>query len=110
MTSSTPAGLASAASLLGTAAARFGTAGTSRLLVVANGSLGPVGATRGPTRGVAELRDRFGQGSVVPFPRDEALALGGRIPLTRLSLSARRGQTVLAQRTGELLAMHRRAR
>lgn len=110
VTPSTPSGLDTAASLLTAASARFGAAGTSRLLVVANGSHGDAGGTRTAARGIAALRDRYGQGSVVLFPRDEALAIGGRIPLTRLALATRRGQAVLAQRTGELLAMHRRAR
>lgn len=105
-TPASESGLDLADELLSRAADRFGPSGTSRLIVVANGAAGRsrIG------RHVDRLRDRFGQGSVVVFPRDEALAIGGRIPLTRLGLPARRGQTALAQRTGELLAMHRRAR
>lgn len=105
-TPATPAGLALAGDLLAATADRFGASGTSRLVVVANGAAGRGRAQRG----VEALRDRFGQGAVVLFPRDDALAIGGRIPLTRLGLPARRGQSALAQRTGELLAMHRRAR
>ncbi|ROQ40750.1 hypothetical protein EDF46_0111 [Frondihabitans sp. PhB188] len=106
VTAASPAGLSLAERLLSTAADRFGAAGTSRLVVVANGAAGR--SRIGRTAEV--LRDRFGQGAVVLFPRDEALAIGGRIPLTRLGMPARRGQAALAQRSGELLAMHRRAR
>jgi hypothetical protein len=106
VTSSTPAGLSEAGRLLALAASRYGSAGSSRLLIVANGALGSVRSHPA----VEALRDRYGQGSVLVFPRDEALALGGRIPLTRLGPASRRGQATLAQRMSELLAMHRRAR
>ncbi|MCU1526295.1 MAG: hypothetical protein JWP75_58, partial [Frondihabitans sp.] len=106
VTASTPHGVDEAGRLLALAASRYGPAGSSRLLVVANGAFGS--ARSGAA--VESLRDRYGQGSVLLFPRDVALALGGRIPLTRLAVGTRRGQAALAQRMSELLAMHRRAR
>ncbi|MBF4577751.1 hypothetical protein [Frondihabitans sp. VKM Ac-2883] len=107
VTAASPAGLALADELLTAVSERFGSAGLSRVVVVANGA---TGYSRSAARLAGALRDRFGQGCVAEFPSDTALAMDGRIPLTRLGLPARRAQAALAKRTGELLAMHRRAR
>ena len=88
VTGATPAGLDAAEDIFGTIDERYGQAGLQRTIVVAVGVFGRrrLGAQ------LETLLARFGARSVIVFPRDAALAGGGRIPANRLTADTRRAQ------------------
>lgn len=103
VTAATPHGLRLAEELLSGIRERHGQPGLSRSLVVAVGVHGP----HRVRRLAEEFKNEFGQRSLVLIPRDPALAVGGRIPWTRLSPATRRGATAMFGQVRERLAMRR---
>lgn len=88
VTGATPGGLVAAEELLAGVKERYGQAGLVRAIVVASGVFGRrrLGAR------VEAMLNSYGRRSVIVFPRDRALAGGGRIPANRLSAETRRAQ------------------
>jgi hypothetical protein len=99
----TPLGIEDARAVLAAVSDRHGPAGLSRVILVFNAPFGPARVRRP----IEQLRTEYGRLGIVVVPRDRALAIGGRIPFTRLTSATRRGQQSLNKRVAELLARHR---
>lgn len=103
VTAATPHGIRLGEDLLAGIRERHGQAGLSRSLVVAVGVHGP----HRVRRLVDEVKNEYSPRSIVVIPRDPALAVGGRIPWTRLAPATRRGAAALVAQVRERLAMRR---
>ncbi|WIA98714.1 hypothetical protein [Curtobacterium sp. MCBA15_012] len=97
-------GLADADLLVEAAARRSGLTAATRIVVVVSAATGD--ALRGSA--VEAFRARHHHAAVLRLPADPALAVGGRIPSSRLTASTRRALAEFDRRTVGLLATQRR--
>ncbi len=100
----TPAGAGACDAVFEAAERRFGPRGRKRVL----GALVPVFGRHRMRRRLADMVDAHGPDTIVAFPRDAALAAGGRIPLSRLSPSTMSAASRLAGELATRIALRSR--
>lgn len=101
----TPAGLADADRVLEAATRRSGRTASTRTMVIVNTPFtDDVSAAA-----LEDFRVHHGHSTVLRLPADRALAIGGRIPNSRLAAGTRRALAEFDRRAVGLLATQRRA-
>lgn len=101
----TAAGLVDADAVLEAATRRFGRTASTRTMVVVNT---PFGGDV-PRAALEAFRVRHDHSTVLRLPADAALAIGGRIPSSRMTTATRRALSEFDRRAVGLLATQRRA-